>query len=247
VFGKLKRILPLIAGVLLPINCFSGWFGASFSADAVQTDLQNRISKGKMYVGKGKVRTELYNNGMSMVEIIDPERKVALLLLPDKKIYMERTLPDLDMVSADKNEGNPCASLPDATCKKVAQKVLNGRNCDQWEISLNGKKALQWNDSQHKFPVRQEIDGVVTLELSYKGNELVDGRDTEKWQSVMTGNDGRPIHSFQWYDSVLNTAIRHQMPGGNIRELKNIRIGEQPESLFVVPEGFRKESISTIK
>lgn len=243
-FGKLKRILPLIAGVLLPFSCFAGWFGADFSAEAVQINPQNQISSGKMYVGKGKVRTEISKDGMSMIEIIDPDRNLALLLFPDKKVYMERSLPSLNAALQEKDKGNPCASLEQASCKRVGNKTLNGRESDQWEITIDGRKVMQWNDSRHKFPVRREIAGVVTLELIYVGNEDFDGRSTEKWQSVMTGNDSRPIQSFQWYDPELNIAIRHQMPDGSIREMKNIKIGEQPASLFTVPDGYRKESMS---
>ena len=242
--GKVKRKYALIAAVILPINCLAGWFGADFSADAVQTSPQKQISKGKMYVGKGKVRTEISKDGLSMIEIIDPERKLALLLFPDKKVYMERSLPALNVALQEKDRGNPCATLQHASCKKLGKNQLNGRDSDQWEITINGKTVMQWNDSQHKFPVLRKIAGMVTLELVYVGKEEIGGRATEKWRSVMTGNDGSAIQSFQWYDPVLNIAIRHQMADGSVREMKNIIMGEQPASLFEVPDGYRKETMS---
>lgn len=240
---QFKPLLKFIALLLLPLHASAGWFGADFSADAIQTGPHNQTNAGKMYVGKGRVRTEVTKNGQSLVEIIDPVKNVALLLLPQKKVYMERPLPELGMTMGDKDEGNPCKSLQGATCRSLGQEQVNGRNSDKWEITIENRHALQWNDAQHKFPVKREIDGFTTMELRFVSNEKLDGRNTEKWQSNITAQDGQRIESYQWYDPELNIAIRQEMPGGYTRTLKNIIIGQQPDSLFAVPEGYHKETL----
>jgi hypothetical protein len=34
-------------------------------------------------------------------------------------------------------------------------------------------------------------------------------------------------------------AVREEQPGGYIREIKGIRIADQPENLFQVPDGYQ--------
>ena len=39
----------------------------------------------------------------------------------------------------------------------------------------------------------------------------------------------------QWYDPELKIAIREELPGGYIRELRDIKTGKQEKDLFEIP------------
>lgn len=224
-----------------PSLLLAGWFGADFSADAVQYDPQNRSVSGRMFVGKGRVRTELTRDGVSVVEIIDPEKAVALLLFPSRKQYMERRLPKMAEDASD--AGNPCNELPNMQCHKIGTEKINEREAEKWEITNPaGEKAYQWSDLEHHFAIKREFAGSVMLELTYQGNEALNGRNTEKWRSVLMQNDGKPLESYQWYDPKLNIAIKQALADGSVRVLKNIVVAAQPDTLFQVPADFQKVS-----
>ena len=78
------------------------------------------------------------------------------------------------------------------------------------------------------------------MELKVVGRETLGGRATEKWEMTQTRGGGEPVHSYQWYDPKLGVAIREELPGGYVREMSDIRVGKQPDSLFEVPRGYRE-------
>ena len=55
---------------------------------------------------------------------------------------------------------------------------------------------------------------------------------------TMTAPNQQPTRTFQWYDPELKLAVRQEFPGGGVSELKNIRVGKQPDDMFVVPAGY---------
>jgi hypothetical protein len=81
------------------------------------------------------------------------------------------------------------------------------------------------------------------MALEMTGRETVNGRTAEKWEMTVEREDGQTQRSYLWYDPVLKMAIREEFPGGYVRELTDIRIGPQPDSLFRVPGGYREMSI----
>jgi len=70
------------------------------------------------------------------------------------------------------------------------------------------------------------------------GVETLNGRTVEKWQMTLSPPGQKSQKSIRWFDLQLNLAIREEYPGGYVRELKNIRVGPQPESLFSIPAGY---------
>ena len=82
-------------------------------------------------------------------------------------------------------------------------------------------------------------DGSVA-DLKMIRKEKINGRDTEKWERTLSRPDGQNIKSYQWYDASLEIAIREELPGGYVRELKNIEVSKQPEKLFNIPENYKR-------
>ena len=71
------------------------------------------------------------------------------------------------------------------------------------------------------------------------GTETVNGREAVKWRFTATQGE-RTMTSTVWIDQELRMPIRQELPGGVVSELKNIQVGEQPDSLFQVPEGYTR-------
>lgn len=81
----------------------------------------------------GKERSELQMQGMSMVVINRPDKKLAWQLLPMQKMYMQ-----MDLSSANKMTGN---APDDVTIEKVGSEVLDGINTTKYKLLLKDKSA----------------------------------------------------------------------------------------------------------
>jgi len=88
-------------------------------------------------------------------------------------------------------------------------------------------------DSSH--PCNTDDD----IECTDLGAETVNGRRTEKWQLVSKSDHGE-VTTTLWFDNELGIPVRELVPGKMMRELKNVKVGPQPDTLFMVPDGFEK-------
>jgi len=74
------------------------------------------------------------------------------------------------------------------------------------------------------------------------GSETVNGRNTTKWRC--TGQKPRPgvepSDSHVWYDDKLKFWVRSVRDAGDVTELRNVAVGKQPASLFVIPKGYQQ-------
>lgn len=220
-----------------------------FSAEAFQTTPQGQQMQQRMYVGAdGRVRLESSTGGQQFVQIIDPTQKAMYMLMPEQKAYMAREFNGSEQLerSTAGPDSNPCAGVPDATCKLLGKETVNGRSAEKWElVQKRGdetQRMLYWIDVERRLPLRQFMPDGTTTELKEVGKEVLNGRQTEKWQMTLAQPGGESMESFQWYDPELKIAIREELPGGAFRELRNIQIGNQPASLFQIPPDYKKIS-----
>ena len=77
----------------------------------------------------------------------------ADMLLVDQKMYMEFNTdqrrmrgPGMPDVQPLKDPSNPCARMPNMTCKKVGVEQVNGRTCDHWQITDKSGKTTNSSD-----------------------------------------------------------------------------------------------------
>ncbi len=216
-----------------------------FSADAVQKAPARAEYKARMYVSKNAVRTDSMINTTPVTEIINTAKHTRVLIVPKEKVYLQQPYQDSRTGSTnDKSAKKPCTGLPDTTCKLLGKEKVNNRQTEKWEfvINRNGQifRSLHWIDVKRKMPVREFFpDGTVT-ELILKGTEKMNGRQTEKWSMQTTRADGQQLSSLQWYDPELKISIREEMPGGFVRELRNIKTAKQDKKLFAIPAGYKK-------
>ena len=141
-----------------------------------------------------------------------------------------------------KNQDNPCSRIMNTTCENMGTETIDGFKTEKWQIISNDNgrrlRTLHWIDVKRKLALREFFPDGTVAELKKIKTENINGRNTEKWQRILSRPDGSSSSSFQWYDTILGIAIREELPGGYIRELKNIKVKNQPEKIFNIPDGY---------
>lgn len=224
--------------------------GAEFAADVISRTPDGQSSVGKMYVGDGRMRMEMSQQGREIVRISDQNRQVEWILFPDQQVYLERTAPaDAPAAPAASGEVNPCVGMSGLECRRVGEEVVGGRPAVKWEMTMTHEgqtlTGTQWIDVARGMPLKQEMSNGPGMELRLVGNAEIDGRAVEHWEMQMRGPDGATATTKQWYDPELRLAVREEFEGGFVRELKEIRVGPQPDHLFTVPAGYTRTEMPT--
>lgn len=222
-----------------------------FSAEMVQRGPDGKTTSAMMYVGDERMRTEMSHQGQEVVRIADQTRGVEWILFPEQKSYMERSLggPGGQPAPAEPTAEDPCAGMPGVTCRKLGEETVAGRPTVKWEMvaSFQGQvmTSTQWLHKERgpAFVVRQEGPSGQKMEREMLGKETIDGREAEKWKIVMTQPGGQSVTTFEWYDPQLKLALKQEFPGGMVSEIRNIRVGEQPDHLFNIPAGYERISM----
>lgn len=247
---KIQKRLQWVAvlGALFAPFASADIAGVQFSADMVSRGPNDQVTTGKMYVGTSRIRIEMAQQGRNVVRINDQDSQTEWVLLPEQKTYLERTMPrGGDAHAAIKPpsaETNPCEGLEGLTCRRVGAEDVAGRSAIKWEMTVmrDGKTltGAQWIDVERGLPLRYQMPNGQSMELKMLGAESIGGRSVEKWQMTTVAPNQQPVETFQWYDPELKLSVREEFPGGFVRELDNIQIGQQPDELFRVPEGYSK-------
>jgi hypothetical protein len=219
-----------------------------FSADTVESDMQGGEQTGKLYVGNDQIRTEIDISGQTLIQIIDLKAQEALMINTQEKSFLRRQAGGGDMMPAQKaDSASPCAGMQNITCKQTGKEQVYGRPAIKWEFSSKaGGKAdtmTIWLDEQRGIPTRQIMPDGSSIEMWMLGSDTVGGRQAEKWELTVTGPDGKSTSSYQWYDPEIKMNIREESGDGYFRELRNIRLGKQPDSLFKIPAGYDEVSM----
>lgn len=218
--------------------------GVDFSAETMQQGAKGEPEVGNMYVSGERMRMESEREGRRMVQIVDHQRGLQWVLMPGEQTYMELRLPPEAAKGRPDANTSPCANAQGVTCRKVGEEAVGGRQAIKWEMTGNndGKPATvsYWIDIERGIPVRQEMPGRRLIERRLVAQETVNGRAVEKWEMVAKDPSRPEFKQVEWYDPELELAVREQFPDGRIRELRNIRVGSQPEELFQVPAGFTR-------
>ncbi|MEF8794268.1 hypothetical protein [Thiohalorhabdus sp.] len=223
-----------------------------FSAKVVQkapnrADMTWRIHAGTVS-GNQAIRSESERGGEKWAQVTFPEEGRQVLMNLTAKTYQERSLPEpprqpAKAAKAESGDSGPCPDVPWVRCEKLDTETVHGRDAVKWRIMRFGKgqpaRWLVWIDQERDFPVRRVgPDGTYMERRLAKEAAQVNGRQTEKWQTVISRSNGRSFQSVRWYDPELDMTIKEKREGGFVRELKNIEVGEQPDKLFQIPDKF---------
>lgn len=171
------KIHRFLAFFLLTLCCFTGLGWAEqpsfveFSAKVLRHDSthQELPSSGKIYVGRGGIRTETSKNQQSVWMIFKPDKKIVWTLFPKQKMYMERAGLFLEWPPLPEDENSPCRSTS-FLCKKTGMKRIHGRSVIHWRIDLVGKKkntfyAQLWVDPRLNIAIRETYADGLTVEM----------------------------------------------------------------------------------
>ena len=246
--SKVAIVIAAAAGFLagFPVQAQSG--ETPFSAEIIQQGPQGQSSTGKMFVGKDRVRTDMTQNGEKIIHIVDNEQQMEWILYPSQRSYMAMPRRASEGASPEATPpANPCAGMQGVTCKNLGKERVHGRQATKWQMTYEHQgetmTGTQWIDEERRVPLRQVMPNGQTTELRMLGMDNIGGRTVEKWEmTAMRGNEA-PQRAYQWYDPKLELAVREEFPGGHVRELRNIRIGHQPDALFSIPAGYREISV----
>lgn len=241
-------VLGAVVAVAGPVWAEQG--EVQFAADMVRQGPDGQAMTGKMFVGEDRIRMEMSHKGREMVRISDRKRGTELVLFPAERAYLERSsAPGAAPAPTVKPsaEADPCLGMTGVTCRRVGQEDVNGRPAVRWEMTMTdqGKTmtATQWLDAERGLPTKQVLPNGQTMEMKLLGTERIGGRTAEKWERTAAVPNQPPMVSLQWYDPELKLALREELPGGYVTEIKDIRIGPQPDDLFVVPAGYTKKAL----
>jgi uncharacterized lipoprotein YehR (DUF1307 family) len=91
----------------------------------------------------------------------------------------------------------------------------------------------------------QSVEDKVKGEVSRKkvGSETINGHPSTKYE-VTTKADDKTVQIYQWWATDISFPVKTAAVDGSwSMEYKDIKIGNQPDSLFEIPSGFKKMTI----
>ncbi len=167
-----RRILVCCFAFLFILNALTLVAQApqSFSADMKMTG-KNITATGKLFSSGDKVRMETTAMGRSSVVIADNTKKLAWMLMPEQKMYMEMSTENAQRRGPsyrNYNPANPCEGIADTTCQKVGTETVNGELCDKWQFVSKGKgpNLTTWISKSTNIPIKSVTADGSTMELS---------------------------------------------------------------------------------
>jgi len=130
---------------------------AELSADIAGT-VNGQAITGKFYVKGSNVREEVSMPSEKMIMISRPDKKIAWMIYPTQKTYMEMTgkVPDAKALA---NQAVPKGM---GTRKLVGKEKVNGYLCDKYVVTSTGKGAgtlTQWISPKLGVPVKMAQSG----------------------------------------------------------------------------------------
>lgn len=208
-----------------------------FSADTYQLGPQGVERTGKLYFGVGRVRTDSLAEQGETIRIVDQEAGRQWVLYPGGKDFVEEPLEGMLVEVGEGGEFSPCDGVVGASCEKLGHERIAGRAAVKWRMTVEHQGARQtieqWIDKDRAIPLRSEMSNGRRMEMRMVGADTMDGRQVEKWEMVMWGGTRQmPQRSYQWFDPRLGLVIKEELPGGFVRELRNIKVEPQPDHLF---------------
>ena len=94
-------------------------------------------------------------------------------------------------------------------------------------------------------PSTQAVEDKVKGEVSRKkvGSETINGHPSTKYE-IATKADGKTVQIHQWWATDINFPVKTAaVDGGWSMEYRDIKIGDQPDSLFEIPAGYKKMTL----
>jgi hypothetical protein len=182
-----------------------------FSAEFVDSGRDAQFTRAKIYIGDRKFR-------------IEPEGREPNSPMSPSAIVMD-------------GSGQNSFAVIDSQ-KIVVQNLLNGPAGSAFlpeamaSIDLNDPctSINRWHEEHHHQSRDTQLTNCKNL-----GTEHVNGRTATKWQAT----NAKGQTGYFWLDPELHFMIKADTADGGHFDLRNIKEGSQPTSLFEPPAGYR--------
>jgi hypothetical protein len=238
-FMNLKSFILSVMLTGLPAISYASVADKEFSADAVVSIPGQQSTTSKLFVGESVVRTETQTADGVIIDIVFTDKGKLIKLNTRHKQFIEMPVQKLSPAG----DSNPCSRIRNASCTFMGNETIDGLETQKWQIiaSKQGKnvRTLHWVDVNRQLAVREFFNDGSMAEMKLEAHENINGRDTERWIRTISRPDGSTVSSYQWYDPQLEISIKESLPGGYVRELKNIIVKKQNAELFIVPQGYK--------
>jgi outer membrane lipoprotein-sorting protein len=154
---KLTSRLLLFVVSLFIIGLGIAWSGnaAEFSADMIQKSPMGNTN-GKVFVKGENLRQEMTMGGQNQIMIFQKDKGVALVLMPEMKMYME--IPaggQQDMAPPTPEEMENMAEK-----KYLGQEKVNGYKCKKYLFTPRDPSVgttTMWISNKLNFPIKTEM------------------------------------------------------------------------------------------
>ncbi|HEX5181205.1 MAG TPA: hypothetical protein VFW04_17880 [Gemmatimonadaceae bacterium] len=219
-------MIAALGAAPLGAACFGGdagapvWTGPSFSADLVDPS-QPTDSTTHIYLSDGKLRIESTDTSQLGALVLDPAHKSTLLINDRKQEYFDAGM---------------FTSLVTATFGPVLRffrPAGAGDPCTEWNTTAMPFAAVS-HDKSHTPP---------HFTCKSLGSDKVDGRPAHKWQWIDDAKDGGT--GTVWIDDRLQVVSKADDRDDHM-ELRNIKEGSVPASMFAPPPSYKKVSVTSI-
>lgn len=231
----------IAAAALSLLGASTALAGPQFTADTVQMQPGQEMRSGKLFVSDKGVRFEYQqDDGQMVAQVLLPSKNVMRVLFPVSRTYMEIDVPHGASL-VETRPDVPCKASAEVECVKEGDDPANA-GLVRWTIRTRTPQTMVrvWWDAKRKMAVREEyMDGRV-MQATLRGSETYEGHAVEGWETVYLTPNGQYRRAMSLYSAELGLSVVDQMPGGSVRQLRNIQIGAPDPKLFVIPENFKK-------
>jgi hypothetical protein len=162
---------------------------------------------------------------------------LAVQIMPDKKETVAKLYVGDGLLRTEMGQG-----------ERQRITIVNTQRNTAWMVNPSRQEYVELKRSARaNVPSRPPLPGEAEsacgkergLTCTKVGAEKINGRNTEKWEIVMSQGD-RKLRSVVWVDRSLGMPVREKLPGGYVRELRDIQEARQDPSLFQIPAGYKR-------
>ena len=220
----------------------------SFSARSVQTtpDQPDRI--GTITKSGNFMRLEFEQDGQKVIQILRPTEGLTYILYPDTRTYIEQLGPAQPEEFVD-SYTPPCPTEAEQNglqCSRLGLDVYQSIPVERWHIGApdNSQMVIFW-DPTRKRALRQEMSNGTLVQMTFLGEQEIEGRETEHWVTEVSRQDVATMRNEWWYDPELKLILRETLPDNTLRQLENITTGPVDPAQFTVPDGWQRITAPT--
>jgi len=101
----------------------------------------------KVYIGDGKMRTEVAMGSVQVVTIVRLDEKIVYVMLPVQKMFVEKPLVEEDGLLARVSDKNAEREL-------VGTETVQAQPCDKYKVTIKDRVFYFWVNKSTQTPVR---------------------------------------------------------------------------------------------